>query len=120
MLFYSYFVHHLLKISFSTERNIYFYFLDKEEVEVEEDKVEELNELYAEAKMPIEEIIMKYRNKLIQEIGGIDKEDQPGSSKESSNSSSQSSKSSTSKLDHNFFQLPIWFSFMVNLILKMY
>lgn len=68
----------------------------------EEDKVEDLNELYEEAEMPLEDILMKYKNNIIEKINNaFHNDDQPGSSKESSNSSSQNSES-TSKLDHNF------------------
>jgi len=56
----------------------------------EEEEKEELSELYEEAKMPIEDIIMKYKNKIIKNIehnkeSAISKEseDKPTSSKES-------------------------------------
>lgn len=52
------------------------------------EKEEELDELYQEANMPIEEILLKYKNKIIKK--SLDKsdiedsgEEQPGSSKES-------------------------------------
>lgn len=46
----------------------------------EEEEKEELNELYKEAKMPLEEIILKYKNKLLEKF-------YPGESEEDETSS---------------------------------
>lgn len=60
------------------------YFLDNDE----EEKVEELNELYKEAKMPLEDIIMKYQHKKskheISNNAPLNSIEQPGSSTSSS------------------------------------
>ncbi|XP_001943328.1 probable protein phosphatase 2C 6 [Acyrthosiphon pisum] len=85
-----------------------------EECADEDDEREELSELYEEAKMPIEDIIMKYKNKILENMdqnkeSAISKEseDEPSSSKESpiskpksiveSNDACGSSSSSSSK-----------------------
>ncbi|XP_022169006.1 probable protein phosphatase 2C 6 [Myzus persicae] len=68
-----------------------------EECADEEEEKEELNELYEEAKMPIEDIILKYKNKIIEMDQNKEKrisresEDEPSSSKESSISKPESS-----------------------------
>lgn len=59
---------------------IIIYFLDDEPVE----KEDELNELYHEASMPIEDLISKYKNKVLEHIHSIaHANDQAGSSKSS-------------------------------------
>ncbi|XP_050522093.1 probable protein phosphatase 2C 6 [Daktulosphaira vitifoliae] len=47
----------------------------------EEEESEELNELYKEADMPIEDIILKYKNKIMSKVDAVNALDQPGSSK---------------------------------------
>ncbi|XP_050427996.1 probable protein phosphatase 2C 6 [Adelges cooleyi] len=47
----------------------------------EEEEGEELNELYKEADMPIEDIILKYKNKIMSKLDVENAIDQPGSSK---------------------------------------
>lgn len=54
-----------------------------DEIEDEENR-EELNELYKEAKMPIEEIILKYKKRLLKEREILENDDEPGSSAASS------------------------------------
>lgn len=50
----------------------------------EEEEREELTELYAEAKMPIEDIILKYKNKILENVDkNKESVDEPSSSKES-------------------------------------
>ncbi|KAL4141709.1 hypothetical protein QTP88_004298 [Uroleucon formosanum] len=64
---------------------------NNEECVEEEEEREELTELYAEAKMPIEDIILKYKNKILENVDknkeSVDENkesvDEPSSSKES-------------------------------------
>jgi len=55
-----------------------------EECADEEEEREELNELYEEAKIPIEDILLKYKNKILENMEKKkENEDEPSSSKES-------------------------------------
>ncbi|XP_060863959.1 probable protein phosphatase 2C 6 [Metopolophium dirhodum] len=65
-----------------------------EECADEEEEREELTELYEEAKMPIEDIIMKYKNKILE---NIDQNKESAISKESDGEPSSSKESPISK-----------------------
>lgn len=72
------------------------YLLDDEE----DEKEDELVGLYKEAEMPIEDIILKYQNKLLAKKNEKEK-DQAGSSKESSSSKPKS----TCMFIHNYLYI---------------